>query len=238
VIDNVAQFPTKLERLVVSIKGLLVRDAANRKEWIEIKLSLCAELADARTEFRADRTFGDWCGTHFDISRHDREAYIVMGRDLELAREVLENTDRRSIQLICEKEFKPRRDNVVQMRAEDTEQEQASEPQGKALHARTEKATFKTAKPAVEDKPVVFDERCAELFKVTAHLDLFRKLVTGKEFRAYLPVEQQFEFAKHVLEEINNQIGSSGSQDDLIDRVMEMLLPYRNRYAGEGRDGV
>jgi hypothetical protein len=166
---------------------------------------------------------------------------------------------------------------------------------------------------------VVFDERCAELFEVTAHLNLFRKLVTGKEFRAYLPVEQQFEFAKHVLEEINSQISSGPPDDllmakrirngcwvqlenalatprmvikrdpdppyrfemtegmeqfrraaislrraadvlqralgkgeafnkaqslafeesaDLIDRAMEMLLPYRNRYAGEGRDAV
>lgn len=108
--DTVAQFPTKLERLAASIGGLLARDAANRKEWIEIKLSLCAEFVDARIQFKADQVFGDWCRTHFDIDRNDRTAYVAMGRDLELAREILEITERRSIRHIYEKEFKPMRE--------------------------------------------------------------------------------------------------------------------------------
>jgi hypothetical protein len=108
--DNVAPFPTKLERLVASIGELLTRDAANQKEWVEIKLSLCAELVDARMEFKAHREFGEWFSAYFDMNHQDRAAYIAMGRDLELAREILEITERRSIQHIYEKEFKPMRE--------------------------------------------------------------------------------------------------------------------------------
>jgi hypothetical protein len=120
VIDNVAQFPTKLERLLVLIAELSSREAVNRKKWIQITLSMCAELADARAEFRADREFGEWCRMYFELNHNDRAAYIKMGQDLDLAREVLENTDRKSISHIYRNEFKPRRDNYCRYRRDDS----------------------------------------------------------------------------------------------------------------------
>lgn len=64
-------------------------------------------------------------------------------------------------------------------------------------------ASGDAAAPAV---PPQFDARCAHLFKLDAHLSMFRQVVTGETFLAYLGVEQQFDFAKSVLASLHESM--------------------------------
>jgi DNA-binding transcriptional regulator YhcF (GntR family) len=91
----------QLTALAADITSALQRDATNRAHWIQIKLDLCRLLAAARAEFLDDAKFGKWLDQHeIGISKDDRAAYIAMGADLEIARQVLEITNSRSIRLI------------------------------------------------------------------------------------------------------------------------------------------
>jgi len=52
---------------------------------------------------------------------------------------------------------------------------------------------------AANRSELIFDARCAPLFKLDSHLAVYRQIVTGTTFRSYLPLNQQLEFAKQVL---------------------------------------
>ena len=74
--------------------------------------------------------------------------------------------------------------------------------EAKKAETKSKKATEATSKAvaAAKDKqPVIWDARCEQLFKLDAHAETFRKVVTGETFQAYLKVDQQFAFAKSVL---------------------------------------
>jgi hypothetical protein len=100
--------PQNTTNLVEEINALLDRDESNRTDWIEIKLELCRVLYAARKEFKDNKAFSKWFDKHLgaSIGPNDRAAFISMGADMDRAREVFEKTDRKSIQLIYEKEFK------------------------------------------------------------------------------------------------------------------------------------
>jgi hypothetical protein len=100
--------PQNTENLVQEINALLDRDESNKADWIEIKLELCRLLYATRKEFTDNKAFGKWFDKHLgaSIGVNERAAFIAMGADLGHAREVFEKTDRKSIQLIYEKEFK------------------------------------------------------------------------------------------------------------------------------------
>lgn len=74
----------------------------------------------------------------------------------------------------------------------------------KQAAVKRRKATEATGKAtaAVRRKPIIFDARCAQLFKIDSHAATFRQIVTGETFQSYLPLDQQFEFAKAVLAKI------------------------------------
>jgi len=65
--------------------------------------------------------------------------------------------------------------------------------------AQNERAVRKAAAA-----PVEFDARCAQVFVTGGHLRAFRDVVTGETVKPYLPVEQQFEFAKAVMQELRD----------------------------------
>jgi ParB-like chromosome segregation protein Spo0J len=48
-------------------------------------------------------------------------------------------------------------------------------------------------------RPIIFDPRCARLFKRGSHLETFRQTVTDETFSSYRPPDQQYEFAKSIL---------------------------------------
>jgi hypothetical protein len=71
----------------------------------------------------------------------------------------------------------------------------------KTTATKSRKATAATTKAevAVKRQPIVYDARCAHLFKLDSHAETFRKVVTGETFQAYLKFDQQFGFAQSVL---------------------------------------
>jgi ParB-like chromosome segregation protein Spo0J len=95
--------------------------------------------------------------------------------------------------------------------AEAREADAADEPARKAAAKRTRQAKLTASKrrrateatgkaaAAVRRKPIVYDARCAQLFRLDSHAEAFRKTVTGDTFRSYLPLDRQFEFAINVL---------------------------------------
>lgn len=108
-IDNVVSMPPRLERLAAKLKGYLNRDSANRPDWIEIQMGICATLVEARDEFPDNIGFGQWCDANgfgeSVISRNIRSAAIAMGREPEALRQCLEATERRSLETIHKFEF-------------------------------------------------------------------------------------------------------------------------------------
>jgi hypothetical protein len=77
----------------------------------------------------------------------------------------------------------------------------ATTKKAKAGATKSKKATEATSKAvaAVKRQPMIYDARCAHLFKLDSHAETFRKVVTGETFQAYLKINQQFGFAQSVL---------------------------------------
>jgi hypothetical protein len=70
-------------------------------EWIDRTLELAAALAQARREHKSDNDFGIWLKKgEVGVSEMDRKALIHFGRDLNLARQILNATESRSPQMI------------------------------------------------------------------------------------------------------------------------------------------
>lgn len=104
--ENIAQFPTPLERLAAKLADYLKRDTKNHADWIDVQEGICLTLVEARDQFRADIEFGQWFDANgFTIDPHTRAAAIEMGRNPEALRACLEITDRRSLRMIYKKEF-------------------------------------------------------------------------------------------------------------------------------------
>jgi hypothetical protein len=107
--ENVVHLPTPLERLAVSIRNNLKRDAANYSEWLEIQESICLELAEARGRFKANIAFGQWCednGFGESVLDHrTRAAAVAMGREPEALCECLNATTYRSLRRIFEHDW-------------------------------------------------------------------------------------------------------------------------------------
>ena len=83
------------------------RRARGRAEQIEGDLEIGRVLLEARGLYADHAEFGKWLAEAGSTTSHqDRAAYIAMAADPERFRAVLEKTERRSIQLIYEKEFK------------------------------------------------------------------------------------------------------------------------------------
>ena len=80
------------------------------KVWIEVTLNLAKEFHEARQELSSNQAFAKWLAVNAldNIGHQDRAAFIKMGENLELTRIALEETNRKSIQLIWRKEIEPR----------------------------------------------------------------------------------------------------------------------------------
>ncbi len=77
-------------------------------EWKQAALDLARELATARSEHPSDRAFGAWLAANgIDIDKNERAALIGLGREPDLAKRLLENTRRRSLQRIWAEATKP-----------------------------------------------------------------------------------------------------------------------------------
>lgn len=98
-------------------------DAAYRRvresdtSWVEGSLELMQALREGRDRFPADQAFGQWLkdGGHDHVSDHHRAALLGMSTDMDIAREVLAQTDRRSYRMIWD-EVKGRFDSAAKPR--------------------------------------------------------------------------------------------------------------------------
>jgi len=77
--------------------------------WVAATLDLASQLWDARQDFGNDNNqFGAWLDeNNINLSKDDRAALLGIGKNMEFAKPILEQTDRRSIQLIWRNDIKP-----------------------------------------------------------------------------------------------------------------------------------
>ena len=103
-----------LDTLAHQIKDDLDRREHVREAWVSATLDLCKHLAEAREQFKADKAFHVWLSDNsLDesvLSKDERASAILMGEDLKTAGKVLAATERRSLRLIYQKEFRVRSD--------------------------------------------------------------------------------------------------------------------------------
>jgi AraC-like DNA-binding protein len=105
--ENVVQMPSKLERLAVRIKDDLKKRTESDEAWVTATIDLGACLVEARGEFDDNISFGKWCdGNAIYLGHQDRAALIEMARNPDRLREVLEATNRRSLQHIYYEEYR------------------------------------------------------------------------------------------------------------------------------------
>ena len=98
--------PQGLDALTDQIKDDIDRREQGKDQWVEATISLCQHLAEARGKFKDNISFGQWFDdSSIQLNEHDRAAAIAMGKQIEIARQVLETTERRSLKQIHGKEF-------------------------------------------------------------------------------------------------------------------------------------
>jgi hypothetical protein len=124
---------------------------AASEQWIEKTITLALELKAVRDECHSNQEFSVWLAENDcdDLSKNTRAALINIAEHLELSREVLQITDRRSVELIWDKEIKPKiaatssersEDDVIPIHSAESPQNVPQEPE------RVETAIPKEAK--------------------------------------------------------------------------------------------
>jgi len=99
--------PQGLDTLTDQINDALARRERSKEDWVSATIELCECLAEARAKFKDDKSFGAWFdASSINLSHQDRAAAIAMGKEIEIARDVLGKTEHRSLRLIHSSEFK------------------------------------------------------------------------------------------------------------------------------------
>lgn len=212
--DNVVPMPNKLERKATNIKKLLGQQQSNRQEWIEMAIALAIEVLDARTEFKKDIDFGNWCACNdLRLNKNARAALVEMGADPIRMRAVLEKSQRTSFESIHRYDWKIPRvpklrkppqklPSIEGLRKAD---EQKIEAIIRAEFKRLQKQydeMVRTLNATIEEKVErLFNERKAVAFpklqetleKANERREMYNKLIndyhapfTGEEYRAIL----------------------------------------------------
>jgi hypothetical protein len=111
--------PTSLTILAERIARAWARVAGVKEQWVEGTLELAVAITDARDRFPSDRQFAQWLAENEldNFSRDDRAALIQMARHLDVARIVLQETQRTSYQWIWREEIEPRCRHVTKPEA-------------------------------------------------------------------------------------------------------------------------
>jgi hypothetical protein len=146
--DNVVHMPTPKSRLADLIRADLAKCAGARQDWIDGTLALCEHLAEARMQFPSNQAFAVWLVENKldTLNKDDRAAVLNMASDLTLARSILAETSRSSLQHIWTQEMQPR---LLHLKKTDgsettsgaTKQDKAPPPQptGKPSSGKTDK---------------------------------------------------------------------------------------------------
>jgi hypothetical protein len=113
---KIIDMPTPMNVLADRVRAGHQRAERGSQEWVEGVLEMASAMHEARDHFQNDdRRFGIWTiENEIDFfNQDDRNALVNMGAHLELARIVLEETQRRSFQLIWREEMKPRLEGKI-----------------------------------------------------------------------------------------------------------------------------
>lgn len=113
---KIIDMPTPMNVLVERVRAGHQRAERGGQEWIEGVLEMASAMHEARDRFQNDdRRLGIWTiENEIDFfNQDDRNALVNMGAHLELARIVLEETQRRCFQLIWREEMKPRLEGKI-----------------------------------------------------------------------------------------------------------------------------
>jgi hypothetical protein len=114
--NKIIDMPTPMSVLVDRVRAGHQRAEWGGQEWIEGVLEMASAMHEARDRLHNDdRRLGIWTiENEIDFfNQDDRNALINMGAHLELARIVLEETQRRCFQLIWREEMKPRLEGKI-----------------------------------------------------------------------------------------------------------------------------
>ena len=100
---------SNLDLAWVKIQDALHQEAEGHNLWVEGTFELIQILDKARGDFASDQEFGRWLKQKSPpINEMDRKAYLNMALNMDLTRKILEQTERRSPQLIWREEIQPK----------------------------------------------------------------------------------------------------------------------------------
>jgi ParB-like chromosome segregation protein Spo0J len=199
--------------------------AYNLLRWDEVQFwqnchNFRGSYAECRGRLEAGSGIGRPCVEGFAakdaFTGHQiRDAIAILKESGRMADIIAAARDRADAELRAEQEAAElaleeaeQREVEARSKAEKVEASKATKKAKKAA-TKSQKATAATSKAvaAVRRQPIIFDARCAKLFKIDAHLATFRKIVTGETFQAYLRFDQQYEFARTVLASLRETLG-------------------------------
>lgn len=99
----------ELDVVADQIRSWKEKAEQTRIDWIDATMHIAELMVKAREHFPSDTLFGKWLvEQNINYNTHDRTALIHFGYEPEIARKVLEETDRRSYKWIWEVEVKPK----------------------------------------------------------------------------------------------------------------------------------
>jgi len=241
----------KLEQLAGEIRGALLACERGKAEWARGALNLCTYLAEARAMFKADRQFGDWLKEQkLALSDDDRAAAIAMGKQPEVARAVLEATERRSLRHIHRTEFKSRFRHVAKPKAKAKPAPEApdTKPAPKAPDANPdpkERETLERALHAYDRRklagePITRTLICEEanVSRIIAMEAIVRR-ETEERVRAEYAPQSKPELSKTMQEKFDAMVRAekkrfqleleTAVQAEVQKRMDEMIFPAWNR---------
>ena len=105
--DNVVKMPDRLDAHAKAINVALEKRDNSICDWVEANLAIAERLTQAREALPNNADFGSWCDKWFGncMNKNARAIYVQWGKKIEWTRIVLEKTERKSIELIHEKEW-------------------------------------------------------------------------------------------------------------------------------------
>jgi hypothetical protein len=203
-----------MEELAEAIRHDLEQLQVNDSKWVENTLSLARHLLEARNSHKADREFHEWLGVHkLYVNEHDRAALIHFGKDLELARKILEQTKRKSYKNIWRFEMMPNSRSVQVDKPEPTSSSKQAE--NSAEPRDSERIETIAAEPWVFETVKMIPEKFTEnVYETAASIDAkqtnkrddktkeyYKLAISASIIATSKPEEQELKLINGILEQ-------------------------------------
>jgi hypothetical protein len=195
------------------------QETEGRKLWVEGTLELSNILDYARKRLDFDQAFGTWLtGNGYGedrLTRHDRQALLNMALHPDLTREVLEQTHRRSWQLIWREEMQPRLPSNRQP-ADEGEKPPANTRRAKKEKGAKEAANGKQKPEWVRDIGGWFNNQVACVNGVINELNKIMESCTPEQHGSLQTLELTL-----LSEAFQNGVKESAKFVDFVDTPLE-----------------